>query len=42
VSDEGGDAVCWLHLTCPACGLLVEQQPRPERCPRCAEPLPAD
>jgi hypothetical protein len=21
--DEGGDAACWAHLTCPECGVLL-------------------
>ena len=28
-----GDAVCWLHLVCPRCGALAEEDS--ESCPRC-------
>jgi hypothetical protein len=22
--DEGGDAACWAHLVCPACGAVTD------------------
>jgi predicted amidophosphoribosyltransferase len=37
MSEEGGEAVCWLNRVCPACGALNE---RPEDlCWRCGEPI---
>ncbi|MEQ7126587.1 hypothetical protein ABN034_18910 [Actinopolymorpha sp. B11F2] len=39
---EGGDPVCWLHLLCPECGAMVEDQPPPDHCVRCGAELPAD
>jgi rubrerythrin len=39
---EGGDPVCWLHLLCPDCGAMIEQQPPPDHCVRCGAELPAD
>lgn len=45
MSDEGGDAVCWAHLVCPACGRLTgPEAPDPvegrERCEQCGRELP--
>jgi hypothetical protein len=34
--DEGGDSVCWLHLLCPQCGALVDEDP-PTACARCCK-----
>ena len=35
--DEGGDPACWMHLVCPGCGLLTEEEPPLAVCPRCGE-----
>ncbi len=37
-SAEGGDAACWLHLTCPECGAVVEP-PGAASCWRCGVSL---
>ena len=39
--DVGGDPVCWLHLVCPECGGLAEEQP-PAQCPRCGAEIPGE
>ena len=38
--DEGGDPACWMHLVCPSCGLMTEEDPPPTVCPRCGEERP--
>jgi ribosomal protein S27AE len=38
--DEPGDAVCWLHQLCPACGAMPTGE-HPERCWRCGADLTA-
>lgn len=35
--DEGGESACWMHLICPGCGLLTDDDPPPVVCPRCGE-----
>ena len=34
-----GDAVCWLHELCPACGAMPSPG-QPDRCWRCGRPAP--
>ena len=36
-----GDAVCWLHELCPACGAMPSPG-QPDRCWRCGGPVPGD
>lgn len=38
--DEGGEPACWMHMICPTCGLLTEEDPPPAVCPRCGEERP--
>ncbi len=41
VADEGGEAACWLHRVCPACGAVPDGR-APAYCSRCGERLAAD
>lgn len=34
---EGGDPACWMHVVCEHCGLMPDEDPPPQRCPRCGE-----
>ncbi len=36
---EGGDAACWAHRVCPACGRLNEAE-HPVVCEACGERFP--
>ena len=37
--EPGGEAACWAHLVCPACGRMAELT-FPEVCDACGADLP--
>ncbi|MEJ7629957.1 MAG: hypothetical protein WKF54_10240 [Nocardioidaceae bacterium] len=37
--EPGGEAACWAHLVCPACGRLAERT-SPEVCDSCGADPP--
>ena len=39
--ETGGDPVCWMHLLCPECGRIADEEP-PTRCGACGAVIPGD